>query len=168
MQPGQAEQSTSTDDPDDEYDDFGWAPSLHAASSRVPQSAQPRLAERAWAVTKLVCEQELLVCDESGMSNPSGWKLQCLRHTESQAECVLQWTGDRCIVAHDAKNITLLSVPRLRCRAHNSVFLLTSPSIFQQLLAKRLKITPALVVVSSKTVLLKPAYECVPNRMSAE
>lgn len=145
-------------------------------SAPTVPSAQPCQA-RSFAdhlqVTALGISCELRILDTAGQEDFAQWLRYCPKGEPSSdaaccanaQKCVLQRKGSKTVLVLDAAGAMHLTVPVLRCRTHFTSFVLTRPDVFARLQAirPRLRIRPAVVVLTKKLLVTLTAYQCAPR-----
>jgi hypothetical protein len=128
----------------------------------APQPARVREVCDPLRIDPLVQRQRLLVFDPATGQDVPSW-VTCPKAGGSGA-CVLQKHREREVFVIDVLSMRILFVPCYKCRTHDSSFSLTRPDVFSQLLQLKLTIIPALVVMTSQTVITCMAYQCAPSQ----
>ena len=153
---------------DDGDDGFGLEDDIDdgQALAAEPAAGKRVLRPASLKVEPLMATADLTVTDLQGFEDPAAWFQLCPVGSDqaSVGTCCIQRWGTRHIMAWDVNGTLRVRVQRLRCSVHGKTWLLTRPDMWRRLQrmcqAGQLRITPRLMVITTKCILTGDAYKC--------
>lgn len=138
---------------------------MQAPARRDPQASKPEWQSGWLHIEPLAQTAALVVTDMQGMYDPASWFDRCptARDQHGASACCIQRHGEgHTVLVWGVNGIMRLRVPRLRCAAHCSTWLLTRPDAWQLVHQKQqageLLVRPDLVVLSAASIVTQDAF----------